>query len=186
MVSVNDRTAAVASARPTPFFYSSQAETKGYEKSHRSLVRCPAADWRVGGLVDPPLFDRTLCVSGDYGWHQPGVAGFYVAKQTRHMKKSDESRDPRSCWNKAKDDELLFVLLARDPAAAATVRFWVAERVRLGKNQHGDPQTTTALNWADEVELAAKVEFCNWCPDPNHPSPEHHPNGQAAHVEVKL
>ena len=42
------------------------------------------------------------------------------------MKKTDELADPTSCLNKARDDERLFVLLARDPAAPVTIRAWVA------------------------------------------------------------
>lgn len=25
------------------------------------------------------------------------------------------------------------------------------------------------------------IQFCNWCPEPNNPSPEFHPNGQVEH-----
>jgi DNA-directed RNA polymerase subunit RPC12/RpoP len=25
------------------------------------------------------------------------------------------------------------------------------------------------------------VDFCNWCPDPQHPNPAFHPGGQARH-----
>lgn len=28
------------------------------------------------------------------------------------------------------------------------------------------------------------VTYCAWCPDPNHPDPDHHPNGQVAHAYV--
>lgn len=26
-----------------------------------------------------------------------------------------------------------------------------------------------------------RVKFCNWCPDPKNPSPEHHPDGSCRH-----
>jgi hypothetical protein len=68
------------------------------------------------------------------------------------MKKSDELANPSSCFNKAGDSELMFVLLERDVAAAATVRYWVHERLRLGKNTPADPQIREALAWADSVE----------------------------------
>lgn len=76
------------------------------------------------------------------------------------MKKRDELAHESSCLNKAHDDELLFVLLERDAAAAATVRFWVAERIRLGKNKADDPQIIEALYWAESVELFALLG-CN-------------------------
>jgi hypothetical protein len=64
------------------------------------------------------------------------------------MRKRDEMADPRSCLNKARDDEWLFVLLGRDPAAPAAVRAWIQERIRLGKNTPGDPQLVEAEGWA--------------------------------------
>lgn len=68
------------------------------------------------------------------------------------MKKRDELADPNSCLNKAKDDEMLFVLLARDPAAAVAVRAWVGERIRLGKNAPNDAKVVEAEAWAAFVE----------------------------------
>lgn len=35
------------------------------------------------------------------------------------------------CYEKAGPDEPMFVLLARDPAAGETIRFWMAERERV-------------------------------------------------------
>jgi hypothetical protein len=68
------------------------------------------------------------------------------------MKKCDELSQYNSCWNKAELDETIFVLLSRDLAAPKAIRCWVKERVRLGKNQPGDPQTTEALECADAME----------------------------------
>jgi hypothetical protein len=31
-----------------------------------------------------------------------------------------------------------------------------------------------------------KVTFCNWCPDPHHPSPENHPDDQVEHVSSTI
>lgn len=47
------------------------------------------------------------------------------------MIKSEELANPNSCLNKARNNEMLFVLLARDPAAPAAIRAWIAERKRL-------------------------------------------------------
>lgn len=69
------------------------------------------------------------------------------------MIKRDEATHPNSCWNKAKDDEMLFVLLARDIAGADTVRFWVKQRISMGKNKADDPQIIEALHCADKMQL---------------------------------
>jgi hypothetical protein len=69
------------------------------------------------------------------------------------MRKRNELSNHSSCLNRAKDDEMLFVLLGRDKATPATIRFWAQERIRLGKNQNIDPQIVAALEMADEIEL---------------------------------
>lgn len=68
------------------------------------------------------------------------------------MKKSEEVSDPQSCWNKAADDELLFVLLERDDAAADTIRYWIAKRIELGKNAADDRQLRGAAALANRME----------------------------------
>lgn len=73
------------------------------------------------------------------------------------MLKRHELTDPKSCLNKASDEENLFVLLGRDPAAPAAIRAWIAERIRLGKNAPGDGQILEAaawLNWPPRPEAA--------------------------------
>jgi hypothetical protein len=67
------------------------------------------------------------------------------------VRKKDELTDPTSCLSKAKDDEWLFVLLGRDLAAASTVRHWIRERIRLGKNKPGDAQIIEAKDWVRAV-----------------------------------
>lgn len=68
------------------------------------------------------------------------------------MLKRDELDYTESCLNKARDDERLFVLLARDPAAPVAIRAWVDERIRLGKNVLGDAQVAEALDCAARME----------------------------------
>lgn len=68
------------------------------------------------------------------------------------MIKRDEIEYSESCLNKARDDERLFVLLARDPAAPVAIRAWVAERLRIGKNASSDSQIVEALDCADRME----------------------------------
>jgi hypothetical protein len=68
------------------------------------------------------------------------------------MRKVDELSQPTSCLNKAKDNEMLFVLLGRDRAAADTVRFWCQMRVKYKKNAPDDPQIREALACANTME----------------------------------
>lgn len=73
------------------------------------------------------------------------------------MLKRDELSRNDSCLSKARDDERIFVLLARDVAAPHAVREWANERLRLGKNDRMDPQIQEALDWADQVEADLKM-----------------------------
>lgn len=68
------------------------------------------------------------------------------------MIKTQEAVRADSCWNKAMAQEMVFVLLARDPAAPAAIRAWIGERLRLGKNQPGDPQMVEAEACANHME----------------------------------
>jgi hypothetical protein len=56
------------------------------------------------------------------------------------------------CYANAKDDEPMFVLLARDKAAPNTIRYWCHERVILGKNKADDPQIIEAQACAMQME----------------------------------
>jgi len=67
------------------------------------------------------------------------------------MIKRDELTNPSSCLNRARDDEMVFVLLGRDPAAAEAIDAWVAARLRLGKNKWNDPQILEAKNTANKL-----------------------------------
>ena len=75
------------------------------------------------------------------------------------MRKRDELADPNSCLNLAADDEMIFVLRGHDVAAAETIRFWAAGRVRLGKNIHSDNQIIGALQDADVMERERRERF---------------------------
>jgi len=69
------------------------------------------------------------------------------------MIKMDELANSNSCLNRAKDDETIFVLLARDIAAPIAIRAWVAARIRHGKNKLEDDQMQTALADATKMEI---------------------------------
>lgn len=75
------------------------------------------------------------------------------------MKKNDELTNPKSCMSRAADDEMTFVLLARDQAAPQTIRYWCYERMRLAKNKLDDPQIQEALKAADTMEEWRKANM---------------------------
>lgn len=56
------------------------------------------------------------------------------------------------CYANAEPDEPMFVLLARDPAAADAVYEWARTRVQMGKNRPDDPQIVEAFQCASEME----------------------------------
>jgi hypothetical protein len=64
------------------------------------------------------------------------------------MIKREELTNPKSCMSRAKDDEMTFVLLARDEAAPYAIREWAKMRVHLGKNTWEDQQIDEALKCA--------------------------------------
>jgi hypothetical protein len=68
------------------------------------------------------------------------------------MRKFQELSNPLSCTSRAHRNEMLFVLLGRDVAAPATIRYWADERVRLGKNTPDDPQIKEAIECAETME----------------------------------
>jgi hypothetical protein len=69
------------------------------------------------------------------------------------MRKRDELNRPDGCLSRARDDEMIFVLLGRDHAAPAAIRAWIAERIRLGKNRPGDGQILEAQRCARTMEV---------------------------------
>jgi hypothetical protein len=68
------------------------------------------------------------------------------------MRKREELSNPDSCMSHAEDDEMTFVLLARDPAAPDAIISWALKRVSLGKNKLSDPQIQEALDCASEMK----------------------------------
>lgn len=68
------------------------------------------------------------------------------------MRKLEELTNPESCLARAADGEMLFVLLERDAAAPATIRFWIEERIRLGRNGPIDRQMIDAEGVAQTIE----------------------------------
>ncbi len=61
------------------------------------------------------------------------------------MLKRNELLLPDSCLNKSGVDEPIFVLRAKDPAAAQTIRLWAA----MAKDLHSENKRVDALDTAD-------------------------------------
>jgi hypothetical protein len=68
------------------------------------------------------------------------------------MRKRDELTEPSACMARARDDEMVFVLLGRDAAAPAAIRAWIRERIRLGRNAPDDWQLIEAERCARTME----------------------------------
>jgi hypothetical protein len=68
------------------------------------------------------------------------------------MFKKDEVSRPDSCLSKARPEEMIFVLLARDAAAPAAIRAWIEARISLGKNHPADNQILEAESCARMME----------------------------------
>lgn len=68
------------------------------------------------------------------------------------MNKQGELSNPTSCLNKAKADEPLFVLRAKDPYAPMAVRHWAA----MAYGHHEPEKVKEALALADEMEAWRK------------------------------
>lgn len=78
------------------------------------------------------------------------------------MIKREELANPDSCMNRASEDEMTFVVLGRDAAAPATLRFWIQERIRLGRNQPGDTQLVEAESSAATMDLNRRMLVGNF------------------------
>jgi hypothetical protein len=74
------------------------------------------------------------------------------------MRKEDEFLNPNSCLSRARDEEMIFVLLGRDIAAPDTIRSWASTRIRLGKNAPTDPQIIEARACALVMESEARKD----------------------------
>ena len=71
------------------------------------------------------------------------------------MTKAEELADPNSCWNRAKDDQQVFVLVDHDPAFSGGIFLWAMLRIMYGCNEMTDAKVQTALAEARHV---AKVK----------------------------
>jgi hypothetical protein len=63
--------------------------------------------------------------------------------------KSKELATPTSCLNKAASDEMVFVLRAKDPVAAQTIRHWAT----MAEGIHEPERIAEARAAADAMDL---------------------------------
>lgn len=75
------------------------------------------------------------------------------------MRKDEELRNPNSCLNRAKDDEIIFVLLERDASAPDIIRDWCRHRIASGKNKAQDREILEAYHDADEMDRARRARY---------------------------
>lgn len=69
--------------------------------------------------------------------------------------KRKEITDRHSCWNRAQDDEPVFVLLGRDKSAAVAIRAWIFNRLATGKSTEASPEIVEAREAAARMEKYA-------------------------------
>ena len=55
------------------------------------------------------------------------------------------------CYENARPDEPMFVLLGRDESAPDAVYAWIAYRISIGKNRPGDAQLIEAAECARDM-----------------------------------
>jgi hypothetical protein len=72
------------------------------------------------------------------------------------MLKRIELSNPKSCLNRAADDEMIFVLRGCDVTTPKTIRFWISERIKAGKNKPTDVQIIEADSIALVIERGLK------------------------------
>lgn len=68
------------------------------------------------------------------------------------MTKQENIYRQDSCWNKARDNEPIFILLGRDPVSSGVIRAWIHQRIAGKKNRAIDPQIMNAMECAAEME----------------------------------
>ena len=78
------------------------------------------------------------------------------------MIKKEEVDVKSSCWNKAKPEEMLFVLLARDESAPVAIRAWIEDRIKTGKNKADDPQIVEAQKCILGMMRRYACTGCGW------------------------
>lgn len=75
------------------------------------------------------------------------------------MLKSEEKRIKDSCWNKTPDDQLVFVLVERDPLFIEMINYWMKRRIECEINNAFDEKILNATElMIDAVRRRKAVE----------------------------
>lgn len=69
------------------------------------------------------------------------------------MTKQQVIYDPNSCWNKAEENERMFILLGRDESTPFAIEAWIDHRLRTGKNRMPDRQIQDAITIMQEIMM---------------------------------
>lgn len=75
------------------------------------------------------------------------------------MLKKEEMTILGSCLQKAEDEEMVFVLLARDPCASMAVDMWCDLRVACGKNKETDQEILEARDAARQMRAQYRARI---------------------------
>jgi hypothetical protein len=67
------------------------------------------------------------------------------------MRKRDELADPESTWNRASQDEPLFVIRAKDKLSASMVRQWAEAAAMTGAHESEKIEEARDLAWKMET-----------------------------------
>ncbi len=106
----------------------------------------------VGRYIQPTSLLRLLLVQSAHAADVPGRCSGRSYHTEEMMRKKDELSLEHTCMQHAHPEEMVFVLLGRDPAAPIAIRTWAAERLRLGKNVWADAQIVEAIECAATME----------------------------------
>lgn len=75
------------------------------------------------------------------------------------MRKKDEL--VKGCMSRAGENEMTFVLLSRDKAAAMTIKYWIDIRIGLGLNSPEDSQIQEAFECARTMQIEGSIRKPN-------------------------
>lgn len=73
--------------------------------------------------------------------------------------KRTELSDPNSCLNKAQDDEMIFVLRAKDPCAGIAILAWINARIDQKLNTIDDEKIKSAYRAIDAMRVQRFTRF---------------------------
>ena len=76
------------------------------------------------------------------------------------MTRSENLSDPNSCFNKANNDEPIFVLRAKDLTSIQVIAYWIHLRIQSKMNTRLDTKMQNARELMAEMEKYARKTRC--------------------------